>query len=138
MEFVELERITGEAIGNAIIKFYNELVLNWVLRAILWLRCKYSVSEKSAASYVLKESPKAIVTHCSSHNLNLPLASSCKLPEIDNISKTYKAITIFFNSSPKRKGLLDYIEKQRFWQCLQRLLGFQNKGRRNNLRKCHH
>ena len=25
MEFVELERITGEAIGNAIIKFYNDV-----------------------------------------------------------------------------------------------------------------
>ena len=25
MEFVELERITGEAIGNAIIKFYNDI-----------------------------------------------------------------------------------------------------------------
>ena len=25
MEFVELERITGEAIGNAIIKFYSDI-----------------------------------------------------------------------------------------------------------------
>ena len=69
--------------------------------------------KKGAASYVLKKLPKAIFTHCGSHNLNLSLASSCKHPEIDNILKTYKVITIFFNSSPKREGLLDYIVKSR-------------------------
>lgn len=69
--------------------------------------------KKGAASYVLKKLPKAIFTHCDSHNLNLSLASSCKHPEIDNILKTYKAITIFFNCSPKREGLLDYIVKCR-------------------------
>ena len=56
-------------------------------------------------------SPKAIVAHCCSHSLSLSLTSSCKHPEIDNIFKTYKAITIFFNSSPKREGLLEYIVK---------------------------
>ena len=134
MEFVELERTTGEAIGNAIIKLYNEIGIE--LSAEINIMIALQIFSLTA-SYVLKESPKAIVTHCPSHDLNLSLASSCKLPEIDNILKTCKAIIIFF-SSPKRKGLLDYIEKQRFWQCLQRLLGFQNKGRRNNLRKCHH
>ena len=57
-----------------------------------------SLREKAAASYVLKESPKAIVTHCCSHNLNLSLVSSCKNPEIDNVLKTYKAITIFLSA----------------------------------------
>ena len=65
--------------------------------------------KKSAASYVLK----AIVTYCRSHNLNLPLASSSKHPEIDNILKTYKALTIFFNSFPEQEGLLEYIVKSR-------------------------
>ena len=45
--------------------------------------------------------------------LNLSLALSCKNPEIDNAFKTYKAITIFFNSSPKREGLLEHIVKSR-------------------------
>ena len=70
-----------------------------------------SLRKKGAASFVLKESPKAIVTHCCSHNSNLSLALSCKNPEIDNVLKTYKAITIFFNSSPKRESLLEHIEK---------------------------
>ena len=64
-------------------------------------------------SYVLEESPKAIVIHCCSHNLNLSLALSCKYPEKDNILKTYKAITIFFNSSLKRESLLNHIANSR-------------------------
>ena len=69
--------------------------------------------KKGAASYILKESPKAIVTHSCSHNLNLSLASSCKNPEIDNVLKTYKTITILFNSSSKRESLLGHIVKSR-------------------------
>ena len=72
-----------------------------------------SLRKKGAASYVLKESPKAIVTHSCSHNLNLSLASSCTNPEIDNVLKTNRAITIFFNSSPNREDLLDHIVKSR-------------------------
>ena len=65
--------------------------------------------KKGAASSISKESPSAIVTHCCSHNLNLSLATSCKVPIIDNITETYKAVTIFFNTSPKREGLLEHI-----------------------------
>ena len=115
MEFVELERITGEAIGNALIKFYNDIGVEIAeYRGQCYdgaanMQCQ----KKGAASYVLKESLKAIVTHCCSHNLKLSLASSCKHPEIDNILKIYKAITIFFNSSHKREGLLEYIVRSR-------------------------
>ena len=113
LEFVELERITGEAIGNAVLKFYNDI-------GVKITECRNQCydgaaimqsQKKGAMSYVLKESPKSIVTHCCSHNLNLSLTSSCKNPEIDNVLKTYKAITIFFNSSPKREGLLEHIVK---------------------------
>ena len=87
MEFVELQRITGEALGNAIIKFYNDI---GVEIAEYQGQCydgaaNMQSQKKGAASYVLKGSPKAIVTHCCNHNLNLSLASSCKDPEIDNI-----------------------------------------------------
>ena len=65
--------------------------------------------KKGAASFILKESPRAVVTHCCSHNLNLSLSSSCKEPIIDNILETYKSIVIFFNTSLKREDLLQYI-----------------------------
>ena len=115
MEFVELERITEEAIGNAIIKFYSDI---GVEIAECGGQCydgaaNMQSQKKGAASYVLKESPKAMVTHCCRHKLNLSLASSCKHPKVDNILKIYKAITIFFNSSPKRESLLEYIVRSR-------------------------
>ena len=115
MEFVEIERVNREAVGNAIIKFYNDIGVE-----IAECRGQYyddaanmQSQKKGAASCVLKESPKAIVTHCSSHNMNLSLASSYKHPEVENILKTYKAITIFFNSSPNWEGLLEHIVKSR-------------------------
>ena len=115
MEFVELERITGEAIGNAIIRFYIDIGVEIAeCRGQCYDGAANMQSQKKgSASYVLKESPKAIVTHCCSRNLNLSLASSCKHLEIDNILKIYKAITILFNSSPKREGLLEYIVRSR-------------------------
>ena len=99
-EFVELERITGEAIGNAIIKFYSDIGVEIAeSRGQCYEGAANMQSQKKgASSYFLKESPKAIVTHCCSHNLNLSLASSCKHSGIDNIWKTYKAITIFLTA----------------------------------------
>ena len=111
MMFVELERITGECIAKALLKFYKDAGINVT-------ECKgqcydgasnMQSQKKGAASYISKESPSAIVTHCCSHNLNLSLATSCKIPIIDNITETYKAVTIFFNTSPKREGLLEHI-----------------------------
>ena len=91
IEFVELERITGEATGNAIIKFYSDIGVEIAeCRGQCYDGAANMQSQKKgAASYVLKESPKAIVTHCCSHNLNLSLTISCKNPEIDNVLKTY-------------------------------------------------
>ena len=68
---------------------------------------------KGVASYILKESPNAIVTHCSSHNLNLSIATTSKIPIIDNILEVYKGITIFFNTSPKREQLLENVPELR-------------------------
>ena len=109
--FVELERIPGECTAKALSKFYKDAGINVA-------KCKgqcydgasnMQSQKKGAASYISKESPSAIVTHCCSHNLNLSLATSCKIPTIDNITETYEAVTIFSNTSPKREGLLKHI-----------------------------
>ena len=111
MMFVELERITGECIAKAFLKFYKDAGINVTECKV---QCYYGASnmqsqKKGAASYISKESPSTIVTHCCSHNLNLSLATSCKILIIDNITETYKAVTIFFNTSPKRERLLEHI-----------------------------
>ena len=71
--------------------------------------------KKGAASYILKESPKAYTTHCCSHSLNLSLASTCKIPIITNIVEIYKSVLIYFNTSPKRENLLiNMVEQKHF------------------------
>ena len=71
--------------------------------------------KKGAASYILKEFPKAYTTHCCSHSLNLSLASTCKIPIITNIVEIYKSVLIYFNTSPKRENLLIHmVEQKRF------------------------
>ena len=76
MEFVELERITGEEIGNSIIKIYNNIGVEIAEgRGQCYDGAANLQSQKKGAtSYVLKESPKEKVTHRCSHNLNLSLA----------------------------------------------------------------
>ena len=70
-------------------------------------------SEKSGTtSWILRESNKAITNHCCSHNLNSSLASTCKLPVVDNVLEKYKSLQIYFNSSPKREKLLEYVVSQ--------------------------
>ena len=64
---------------------------------------------KGVASYILKESPNAIVMHCSLHNLYLSVVTTSKIPTIDNILEVYKSIAIFFNTSPKRELLLENV-----------------------------
>ena len=104
MEFAELERITGEAIGNAIITFYNDI---GVEIAECWGQCydggvNMQSLKKGAASYVLKESPKAIATHCCSRKSNLSLVSSCKHPEIEIFWKHIKSSQ--FSSTALQNG----------------------------------
>ena len=112
-----MERITGECIGQNILQFYEE-------KGISTLDCRGQLHDgapnmqslkKGAASYILKESPKAYTTHCCSHSLNLSLASTCKIPTITNIVEIYKSVLIYFNTSPKRENLLIcMIEQKRF------------------------
>ena len=74
--------------------------------------------KKVAASYNLKESPKAYTTHCCLHSLNLSLASTCKIPTITN-----KSVLIYFNTSPKRENLLiTMVEQKRFSEEMKKVL----------------
>ena len=111
IEFAALERITGEHIGNRLLKFYaeNGLDIREFRGQCYDGAANMQSQRKGAASFILKESPRGVVTHCFSRNLNLSLSSSCKEPIIDNILETYKSIVFFFNSSPKQEGLLEYI-----------------------------
>lgn len=49
------------------------------------------------------------MTSWCSHNLNLSLAASSKIKIIDYILHVYKKIITYFNTSPRRESLLEYI-----------------------------
>ena len=54
-------------------------------------------SEKSGTtSWILRESNNAITNHYCSHNLNLSLASACKLHVVDNVLEKYKSLANLF------------------------------------------
>ena len=71
--------------------------------------------KKGVASFILKESENAVVTHCCMHNLNLSIAASARIQVIDNMIELYKNIfkKIFFKLSPKKETLLNYIAEIR-------------------------
>ena len=87
MEFKQLERITEECIGKAILKFCNNTGVNITeCRGQCYDGAGNMQSQKKcAASNVSEESPTEIVTHCCSHNLNLLLEALRKLPEAEDI-----------------------------------------------------
>ena len=92
-----------ESLANDLLKFYaeNGLDIRECQRQCYDGAAKMQSQKKGAASFIVKESPRAVVTHCCSHNLNLSLSSSCKELITDNILETYKSIVIF--STPLRK-----------------------------------
>ena len=103
LHFLDLERITGSHIGAALLSFYKSSGIDTKqFRGQCYDGTPNMQSEKSGtASWILTETNKAITTHCCSHNLNLSLASTCKLPIVDNVLEKYKSLQIYFNSSPK-------------------------------------
>ena len=62
LEFVFLERITDQCIGQTTLKFYEEKVLNILIfqsMTVLWWYSYYAIIKNGGASYILKESSKA-------------------------------------------------------------------------------
>ena len=98
-DFVELERITGEHIGNRLLNFYEEVGCGQCYDGAANMQSQ----KEGADSFILKESPNALITHCCPHNLKLLLASSCKIPIIDNVLEMYKSIIIFSTRRLKEK-----------------------------------
>ena len=60
-----------------------------------------------AAARIHSEYPLAIYMHCTSHKLNLCVASSCSVQMVKNMMDTVRVISDFFNNSPKRQAALE-------------------------------
>ena len=59
-----------------------------------------------AAALIKNDYPRALYVHCASHRLNLCVTSSCKIMTIKNMMSDVKAVSDYFNSSPKRADYL--------------------------------
>ena len=54
-----------------------------------------------------KKVPKATYYHCASHELNLALSKTAKIPEIKCMLSMFTFLCIFFKYSPKRQWQLE-------------------------------
>ncbi|XP_065674100.1 uncharacterized protein LOC136091044 [Hydra vulgaris] len=93
LDFMNLERITGKHIGESLMKLYSESEID--------------LSSRRGQCY--DGAPNMQSVKKSSHNLNLLIAATSKIPIIDNIMEIYRNISIYFNTSPKRERLLEHV-----------------------------
>ena len=78
--------------------------------------------------YHSRQITKSLRYHCRSHNLNLSIAHCANIQVTNNIIEQYKALQIYFQTSPKRKSLSEHIVSLRHHDVCQRkvLLGIRN------------
>lgn len=106
LSFLQLPRITGEAIANKIIDTLEELELDITkVRGQGYDGAANMSSDTVGVQRRIKnQSPNAVYVHCSSHTLNLVISHSCALPNIRNAVDKLKQCSLFFLGSPKREG----------------------------------
>ena len=108
-----LSRTTGAAIATAIEK---SLKLNNIdiskARGQAYDGAAAMSSENVGAQVRIRNlAPKAVYTHCRSHVLNLSIAATCRLPEVQNMVDGINSVFLFFDLSPKRQKFLELVLK---------------------------
>jgi hypothetical protein len=109
LDFVEFERITGQALSDAILQW---LELNELSVADMRGQCYDGASSMSGSragcqALLQKEAPKALYVHCRSHRLNLAIVSACRISSFKNTESYLGEISRFFQYSAKRQRFLD-------------------------------
>ena len=104
LEFLDLERVTGSDIGRKILTFLKKKGTDTKNLRGQCYDPNMESEKVGVRSVILEKSPKACVTHCFSHNLNLSIAQCANIQVINNIIEQYKALQIYFQTSPKRKS----------------------------------
>ena len=109
VDFIEVERITGEALAEAILKCLTdwELPVSHMRGQCYDGASNMSGTRRGCKSIIQQQAPKATYYHCAAHKLNLAIVSACKIQDIKNTESYLGEIARFFNSSPKRQRLLD-------------------------------
>ena len=100
LDFMALERITGEHMAEKMEKFYNNV--NFDIQQIRG-QCYDGASnmlsrKKGLSGRILNKNHNAISTHCNSHVLNLSIAGTVKVGPIER--KKWQPL-IFFSTTPQ-------------------------------------
>ena len=114
LTFVPLERITGEAISQAILQFLQESKIPTSnMRGQGYDGASNMSSNAVGVQARIKQvAPLATYIHCSGHSLNLVISKSCSLPQVRNVLDRMQSCCRFFLNSPKRIGILELIISQ--------------------------
>ena len=109
IDFVEVERITGDALASTIL----HCVRSWgLLLSNMRGQCYDGASNMSGAvagcrSLVQHEAPMAVYFHCAAHRLNLAIVSACSIQAFKNTEAYIGEMARFFSYSAKRQRLFE-------------------------------
>ena len=109
--FIYVERITGESLANAILKWLETAGLS---PSDMRGQCYDGANNMSGArsgcrSIVQQQAPMAMYFHCAAHRLNLAVVSACKIQAFKNVESYIGEIARFFAFSSKRQRLFDRV-----------------------------
>ena len=136
LDFVEVERITGRALSDAILHWLD---VNGLSVADMRGQCYDGASNMSGSragcqALIQKEAPKAVYVHCSSHKLNLAIVFACKISSFKSTESYIGEVSRFFAYSPEteiaRSGyrIRRVIKQsQEIKRCMQNMVGPTNR-----------
>jgi len=108
--FLHLEEgLTGEALANTIMTRISDIGLDIKnCRGQGYDGAGSVAGEKNGCSaHILRQSHKALYTHCFSHRLNLSVQKACKIVSVSNMMEVVRKISEFFRFSQQRQQVLE-------------------------------
>lgn len=109
LDFITVERITGEALASAILLCLRE----WGIPIENCRGQGYDGASNMSSSVcgvqgrIREQAPLAFYTHCQAHQLNLCIMKACSVPDIRNANGVVSEIVKFFTYSPKRQHFFE-------------------------------
>ena len=109
LDFIEVERITGRSLADAIMHSLTEWGVSLsYMRGQCYDGASNMAGARSGCSSIIRQvAPLAVYHHCAAHRLNLAVVSACKIPAFKNTESYIGEMARFFQFSAKRQRLLD-------------------------------
>ena len=111
LDFIHLERTTGESIATAITQSLakHNIDIKQARGQAYDGASNMSSCRVGVQARIKQIVPQALYIHCSNHILNLSIAAACKIPSIRDTIDVLNAVFLFFDMSPKRQRLLERV-----------------------------